>query len=180
MPVDKEEARPFRQNGSMFNQSELHPTNCKIRGINIMDICPKELSNLREKEKERLSKITTKMKKESTDLTTFKVEDETEFESWYRPIRNIPLRLVQDEVKPAIFPNNEDHVLDHRQTCIDTIEKFLKSGAIKLMPKEYKPKLSATFVLANANSQHKAPRACYDGGPFKVIKLYGQYGPQKI
>ena len=42
-----------------------------------------------------------------------------------------------------------------------------------------RPKLSATFVLANANSQHKAPRACYDGGPFKV-NYYGQYGPQKI
>ena len=168
LPVDKEEAIQFRQSGSMFNFTEPHPTNCKIRGLNVVDMCPKSLEKLRNKEKERFEKLTTKMKTDSTDLTTFKVENETEFESWYRPIRNVPLRLVEEKVLPAVFKNNQDHILDHWETCVKTIEKFLNSGALKLMPKSYKPKLSATFVLANATSTHKSPRACYDGGPFKV------------
>ena len=168
LPVDKEEAKKFRQSGSMFNYSEFHTSNCRIRGIEIMDKCPKTLAELRKSEKERFAKLTSKMKTESTDLTSFKLEGETEFESWYRPIRNVPMRLVEEKVLPAIFKNNADHIYDHWQTCVDTIEKFLKSGAIKLMPKTYQPKLSATFVLANATSLHKSPRACYDGGPFKV------------
>ena len=152
----------------MFNVSEPHPSNCKILGIKVKDMCPKMIQKLRQQEKDRFQKLTNKMKTESTDLTTFKVEGESDFESWYRPIRSIPMRLVEDTVKPAIFANNEDHIQDHWQTCLDTIEKFLNSGAIKLMPENYKPKLSATFVLANAGSAHKTPRACYDGGPFKV------------
>ena len=155
----------------MFNRSELHPTNCRIIGMEIKDKCPKEIEKLREKEKSRFAKLTSKMKNETTDLTTFKVDDESEFESWYRPIRNIPMRIVDDEVKPAIFKNNENHIQDHWQTCLDTIEKFLKSGAIELMPEDFEPKLSATFVLANATSLHKSARACYDGGPFKVRQI---------
>ena len=169
MPIDEEEAKQFRQKGKMFNNSEYHQTNCKIRGIDIMDKCPKKLETLRKQEKDRLAKLTKKMKKGCTDLTNFKVENETDFESWYRPIKNIPLRLLDGAVKPAIFGNNEDHILTHWQTCVKTIEKFLKSGAIKLMPENFKPKLSATFVLANATSEHKSARACYDGGPYKVI-----------
>jgi len=168
LPVDKEEAKEFRQSGHMFNVSEPHVSNCKILGLEIKDMCPKTILKLRQQEKERFKKLTNKMKTESTDLTSFKVEGESEFESWYRPIRSIPMRIVNDTVRPAVFANNEDHIQDHWQTCLDTIEKFLKSGAIKLMPEDYEPKLSATFVLANANSTHKSPRACYDGGPFKV------------
>ena len=168
MPVDKDEAKQFRQKGKIFNVSEYHKTNCKIRSIDIVDKCPKKLENLRQREKERLSDLTTKMKKGCTDLTNFRVDNETDFESWYRPIVNIPWRMLEGKIKPAIFPNNEDHVRDHWKTCLDTIEKFLKSGAIKLMPEGYKPKLSATFVLANATCEHKSARACYDGGPYKV------------
>ena len=165
-PVDKNEARPFRQHGKMFNTSEWHESNAKILGIT--DNCPKMLENLRQTEKTRFNELKSKMKQCTTDLTNFTTQDETEFESWYRPVKNIPKRLINDTVQPAIFENNSRHIADHWETCTKTIEKFLKSGAIKLMPESYVPDLSATFVLANADSAHKKPRACYDGGPYKV------------
>ena len=112
------------------------------------------------------------MKSESTDLTTFKVDDETEFQSWYRPVKNIPLRLVNGEVQSAIFPNNNQNIIDHWDVCIKTIEKFLSSGAIKLMSRDYVPLLSSSFVLANAKSTHKKPRACMDGGAYKILEAY--------
>lgn len=177
MPTDIGDAKQFRQSGKMFNITEPHKTNCRIRGLKIKDMCPKKVQKLREEEKSRFKKLTAKMKNDSTDLTDFKVNDESDFESWYRPIRNIPMRLLEKTVKPALFKNNEEHVQAHWKTCLETIEKFLNSGAIKLMPESYKPKLSATFVLANAESEHKSARACYDGGPYKVrenIKYYSQ------
>ena len=165
-PVDQNEARPFRQHGKMFNQSVMHESNAKILGIT--DNCPKTVSFLRQKEKDRFATLKSKMKQCTTELTDFMVENETQFESWYRPVKNVPKRLLNGMVQPAIFDNNQRHVTEHWTTCTKSIEKFLSSGAIKLMPESYVPDLSATFVLANADSAHKKPRACYDGGPYKV------------
>ena len=166
-PIDKDEARQFRQHGKMFNVSVVHEANVKILGVK--DTCPKKVLEAREQEKLRFRALKSRMKECSTDLTDFTVNGETDFESWYRPIKNIPKRWVNGREQAAVFDNNQRHIVDHWNTCTKTIEKFLTTGAIKLMPESYVPDLSATFVLANADSEHKKPRACYDGGPYKVM-----------
>ena len=166
-PVDKEEAIPFRQHGKIFNVSSPHYTNMRIRGQMITDVM-----KVRESEKRKFKQFVKKVKKNQTDFTDFTMPSESQFESWYRPLKNLPRRLVNDKEFPAIFPNNERHILEHWDKCLEGIEKFLKSGAIRLMPQSYTPKLIATHVLANADNPDKKTRPCYDGGSFKILEAF--------
>ena len=100
-------------------------------------------------------------KKKRSEFTTFCFPDQSQIESWYRPLKNIPKRLVNNKVLPAIFPNNQRHIDDHWETCIEGITKFLKSGALRLMPRDYQPIMVATHVLANADNPDKKTRACF-------------------
>ena len=97
---------------------------------------------------------------------------ESNIESWYRPLKHVPMRIVNGKISEPIFPNNERHVLEHWDTCIAGITKFLSSGAIKLMPQNYKPLLITAFVLANADDPLKKTRPCFDGGSFKQLEAY--------
>ena len=166
-PVDKEEAVNFRQHGKMFNVSVPHDANLKIRGQMITDVM-----KVRANEKKKFKSFVGKVKKNQTDFTDFVMPAESQFESWYRPLKNLPKRLVNGLELPAIFPNNERHILEHWDTCVEGIEKFLKSGAIQLMPLNYTPKLVATHVLANADNPDKKTRPCYDGGSFKILEAF--------
>lgn len=173
MPVEKEKAVPFRQNGHMYNVSKPHKMNMKILGLKQVDI-EKE----RQRDKERFEKLTSRIKTDTTELTSFTVNDpnlsenEKTFQSWYKPIKHVPKRLVKGEVRDPFFPNNERHTMEHWDTCVETIQKFLESGAIMLMSHAFRPELSATFVLANADNEIKKTRACYDGGAYKTLEAY--------
>ena len=166
-PVDKEEAIQFRQHGKVFNVSTPHKSNMKIRGQMITDVM-----KVRQNEKIKFKAFTNKVKKNQTDFTDFVMPNESHFHSWYRPLKNLPKRLVNNQELPAIFPNNERHILEHWDTCVKGISKFLESGAIRLMPLTYTPKLVATHVLANADNPDKKTRACYDGGSFKILEAF--------
>ena len=172
-PVDKEQAVPFRQNGHMFNETRIHAMNQKILGIKSVN-----LKEGRENDKKHFQTLTGRIHTDTTELTTFAVtkgnenEDNPQFNSWYKPVKHIPKRLVNGKVKDAYFPNNERHTMEHWDTCIKTIEKFLESGAIMLMSHGFRPDLSATFVLANADCPIKKTRACYDGGAYKTLEAY--------
>ena len=110
---------------------------------------------------------------EDISLSSWTLKGESQLEAWYRPVKHVPMRIHNNgDVTPAIFQNNERHVVEHWTTYKKTIEKFLSQGAIELMPTGYRPMLSATFVMANADSEIKKPRACYDGGAYKVLEAY--------
>ena len=172
-PIDKEQAVPFRQNGHMFNETRPHAMNQKILGISSVN-----LKEARESDRKHFEKLQDRIKSDTTELTTFAVTEGQEkadnpyFHSWYKPVKHIPKRLVNKEVRAAFFPNNERHTMEHWDTCIKTIEKFLESGAIMLMSHGFRPELSATFVLANADCPIKKTRACYDGGAYKTLEAY--------
>ena len=123
-------------------------------------------------EKERMLNLKQRIKNNDGILNETCVPDEDNLKSWYRPLKHAPMRKLNGKIKEPIFSNNERHVLEHWDTCIEGITKFLKSGAIKLMPQNYSPLLTTTFVLANADNDLKKTRPCYDGGGFKCLEAY--------
>ena len=166
-PVDANEAIPFRQHGELFNKSIPHKFNLFIRGESVGD-----LEQRRNSEKQRMKLLKSRIKDNDGILNETCVPDEDNIKSWYRPLKHIPMRIVNGKIQEPIFPNNERHIIEHWDTCIEGITKFLTSGAIKLMPEKYKPLLVTTFVLANADNELKKTRPCYDGGSFKQLEAY--------
>ena len=159
-PIDKDEAVPFRQNGHMYNYTRPHKMNLKILGISSINI-----EESRQEDKKHFERLTGRMKTNTSELTSFTVnnpnvpEEERMFRSWYKPVKHLPKRLVKGITRDPFFPNNDRHTMEHWDTCIKTIEKFLESGAIMLMSHAFRPELSATFVLANADNPNKKTRA---------------------
>ena len=172
-PTDISEAKTFRQNGKMFNIPVQHISNHKIRGQSL------DTTNLleeRKKRKDYFTKIKSKHVKGS-DILSHALEDtEDHMEVWYPLVKQIPFRLLQKGTKgciePATFDNNEDHTQIHWDKIVKCLTGFLTTGALKLMPEDYQPVMTATLVLANADHATKKVRPCFDGGPIKVLEAH--------
>lgn len=172
-PTDVSEAKTFRQNGKMFNLPVPHVTNHKIRGLAISQT---DLLKERAKRKAYFTRLKSKHKKGS-DILSHALEDgEDHMEVWYPLTKQIPLRLTerqnQAEIHPAIFDNNEGHTNEHWDKIVKCLTGFLTTGALKLMPEQYVPVMTATLVLANATHPTKKVRPCFDGGPLKTLEAF--------
>ena len=172
-PIEKPEARPFRQNGKMFNIPLHHVTNHRIRGK------PLEKTDLlaeRQKRKEFFEKLTTKHTKGSHMLAHALDDEADHMEVWYPLSKQLPLRLVSknniQEALRAEFSNNEEHTRVHVEKIIKCLTGFLTTGAVRIMPENYQPLMTASLVLANAENPLKKTRPCFDGGPLKVTEAF--------
>ena len=172
-PLDIDQAKSFRQNGKMFNIPLHHVSNHKIRG------CRLENTNLlaeRQKRKNYFHKLTTKHSKGSHLLAHALTDESDHMEVWYPLCKQLPLRLVSkknsQEILPAEFSNNEEHTTIHVEKIIKCLTGFLTTGAVRLMPSDYKPLMTASLVLANAENPLKKTRPCFDGGPLKVTEAF--------
>ena len=172
-PTDLSEAKTFRQNGKMFNIPVPHVSNHKIRNMKMQDT---DLLKERSKRKKYFTQLKSKHKKGSNILSHALEDGVDHMEVWYPLTKQIPLRLVEKtskaEIHPAIFDNNEGHTNEHWDKIVKCLTGFLTTGALKLMPEDYVPVMTATLVLANATHPTKKVRPCFDGGPLKTLEAF--------
>ena len=141
-PVDKDEARDFRQSGKIFNFTVPHKSNCKKRGVDPHSL---SLSQLREDDRLAVKRFKNRIQQGDTALTTYTDPVGVPFHSWYKLAKHIPLRLKDGQVKPAIFDNNEELIQTYWKESLDTIQGFFDCHCIELMPENYIPDLSGNY-----------------------------------
>ena len=170
IPTDVSEAKNFRQNGKMFNIPMPHISNHKIRNRVVANT---NLLEERENRKTYFKKLKSKHKKGSDVLSHALEDGEDHMAVWYPLTKQVPLRLInQAEILPANFDNNEGHTQEHWAKIVKCLTGFLTTGALKLMPADYTPVMTATLVLANATHPTKKVRPCFDGGPLKTLEAF--------
>ena len=179
IPLDITEAKSFYNNGKVFNISVPHITNHTIRSEDLGSI---DILRERQSRRDFFDELKIKRKSGSNLLAKSMPDDLSEnsdkqyFKNWYPLIKQLPLRLVEnrgtDTVLPAIFGNNDNHIQDHWNKVIKCLSGFLKTGALKIMPQDYQPVMSAALVLANADHPTKKVRPCFDGGPLKLTEAF--------
>ena len=84
----------------------------------------------------------TRLKNGDDALTTYADPEGDQFNSWYKLAKHVPLRLVNNVVKPAIFPNNQSLIDTYWEESMATIQGFFDCQCIELMPPDYVPDLS--------------------------------------
>ena len=179
IPVDVTEAKPFYNNGKVFNFSVPHVTNHQIRGKKIQDT---NIIQERFSRRKFFEELKMKKKLGSDLLAKARPDDHSEvlekqyFRDWYPLIKQIPLRSIENKnvhtVLPAVFGNNDVHIENHWNKVIKCLTGFLTTGALKIMPESYEPIMSAALVLANADHPTKKVRPCFDGGPLKLTEAF--------
>ena len=168
-PIDPKDAKQFRNHGKIFNVSVPHRDNCKKLGLDPETL---DTSAHRKAQKSFFQQLRNRTKKKARHLSNFRLPGQTNMQAWYKPIRHIPLRLINNgkTVTSPIYPNNDKHIQKHWNACITQITKFIKAGSLRLMPENFVPELSAGLVLANAENPLKKVRCCYDGGSIKLLE----------
>ena len=174
-PIDITEAKSFHNKGKIFNISAPHISNHKIRGKN-----PAETNLITERQCRQNHFERFKYKKDSdSDLLSRAIADDTNeqyFEAWYPLTKQVPFRITRqnnvNSVTPAHFENNQHHIEMHLAKIIKCLTGFITTGALRLMPKSYRPIMTAALVLANATHPTKKVRPCFDGGPLKLTAAF--------
>ena len=174
-PMDIWEAKPFHNKGKVFNISMPYVTNIHIRGVKSQEVNIVDQRRLR---REFFEKLKNKKNTNSVALNrVYEGGDVERFENWYPLVKQIPFKVVDNHkdsltVLPAFFENNEKHTNDHQDKIIKCLTGFLTTGALRMMPKNYTPVMTAALVLANAEHPTKKVRPCFDGGPLKITAAF--------
>ena len=129
-----------------FSISQYHTYQIvKKHSVNPMTI---QLHQLRENDRQVVTRIKNRIKQGDTALTTYTDPEGDPFVSWYKMAKHIPLRLVDNNVQPAIFENNQELIDKYWEESLDTLQGFFDCKCLELMPEDYVPDLSGILTFS--------------------------------
>ena len=182
MPTSRENAQRFRDKGKVMtmvaphyeNLKTIHkwkrePTDDELRLWEKQDEEIKQ-NNVR-KNKKRIRKWQERPEYQNLTPEQVQAEAEERFNVWYPKSKNMPLFISakSGRILAPDFPANERIVNQYAKFTINTLEYWLRSGAIYILEDHQKPDLATPPVFA---SMEKKGRLCSDGGILKTIEAY--------
>ena len=185
LPKDLSNHKSMQGKGEMHTVPRIHKEFAEdifmksTKDFNVAELQKKQIQ-LKTENSKRVRLIRKHNRIRKNKMMHYRPPVQQNFDTWYNPLKQTPIWFSYKDKKwhyPPIIKTNKKIEKSCRKLINKTIAKWLKSGALFIMPEGVKPDLVTPSVFANVAipgmpepDPTKKERMCHHGGYEKAIE----------